>query len=84
MAHRDATSVTTAFFQERVIPEVFPIRRILPGTLMMFTWETWTLNTSSTARLISILFATGSTSKVYFPTSFNIVFFSVTIGRTRI
>ena len=51
---------------------------------MMFTCVTWTLNTSSTARLISILFEAWITSKQYLPTSFSIVFFSVTMGRTRI
>src|SRR5205085_8915030 len=58
-----------------------PLRRNifdLPGIRMVLTDATLTLNNSSTARLISILFASNATLKVYLFCSCSFTDFSVT------
>src|SRR3954470_23525070 len=47
------------------LPRPFLVRRVLPARLIVLTDVTLTLNTFSTAILISVLFASGCTRKVY-------------------
>src|SRR6478735_3919183 len=47
------------------LPRPLRVRRVLPGRLIVLTEVTLTLNTFSTAILISVLFASGCTRKVY-------------------
>jgi hypothetical protein len=59
-----------------------PILFGLECTLIVCTLETFTLNTSSTARRISILLALFCTSKEYLLLDIILLLFSVMIGRT--
>src|SRR5262249_36651030 len=56
-------SVTYAFFQSGRYPLYFPRRRIFPGTTIVRTASTLTLNKRSTASWICRLLASSSTSK---------------------
>jgi hypothetical protein len=59
------------------------MRRILPATVIIATFSTWTLNSASIAFLTSGLFAPSATRNVYWLRMLcSVVVFSVTIGLT--
>src|SRR5690606_40165867 len=64
-----SASVTTARLVSLRLPIPDRVRRVLPGRLIVFTALTLTPKTFSTAILISVLLARGSTRKVYLPSS---------------
>src|SRR5689334_20444957 len=57
--------LTTARLVSLRLPSPLRVRRVLPGRLRVLTEVTLTLNTFSTAILISVLFASGRTRNVY-------------------
>src|SRR6185436_19766864 len=85
-AFSPSLSRTNALRQSRRLPAQRPMRLIFPRTLKRRTSSTFTLNSSSTARLTSILFASGATSNAmtFAPDSRSSVDFSVTSGRRMI
>src|SRR5690606_22242056 len=73
--------VTTAFFRSGRRPSKRPMRRSFPRIRIVFTSTTFTLKSFSMALRISILLASGATSKTYLFSAIISVLFSVTMGR---
>src|SRR5665647_1877292 len=65
------------------LPKPNLVRRVLPWRLRVLTESTLTPKTRSTAILISVLLARGSTTKVYLPSSSRPYDFSDTTGASR-
>src|SRR5450756_985364 len=65
------------------LPKPNLVRRVLPLRLRVLTESTLTPKTRSTAILISVLLARGSTTKVYLPSSSRPYDFSDTTGASR-
>ena len=57
--------VIIALFVSGRLPKPYLVRRFFPGRFSVFTSVTRTLNTVSTAILISVLLASGATKNVY-------------------